>query len=76
MFKPKKPGKVRVVSDCAARYGGVCLSDCLLPGSDTIADLLKVLLKFRRGAIAMAADIEEMFLQVKLSPSDEVPVVG
>ena len=70
VFNPKKPGKVRVVFDCAARYEGVCLNNYLLPGPDTIADLLGVLLRFTRGAIAMAADILEMFLQVKLPPSD------
>ena len=70
VFNPKKPGKVRVVFYCAARYEGVCLNDCLSPRPDMIADLLGVLFRLRRGAIAMAADIEEMLLQVKLLPSD------
>ena len=66
VLKSKKPGKVRAVFDCAAKYDGVCLNDCLLPGPDTLTDPVRVLLRFRREAVAVAADIEETFLQVKL----------
>ena len=70
VINPKKPGKVRVVFDCAVRFNGVCLNDCLLSGPDTLTDLVGILLRFRRGSVAVTADIEEMFLQVKLHPSD------
>ena len=66
VINPKKPGKVRIVLDCAAKYAGTCINDCLYPGPDTTASLVGILLRFRRHPIAMAADIEEMLLQVKV----------
>ena len=63
---PKKPGKVRIVFDCASKYRGLSLNDCILQGPDWTTPLLEVLCRFRLGDVAVAADIQEMFLQVKV----------
>ena len=66
----KSTTKVRIVMDAAARYEGKSLNDCIHPGPKLQQDLLNVLIRFRSQPIAIAADISEMFLQVKLKPSD------
>ncbi|XP_014662066.1 PREDICTED: uncharacterized protein LOC106805101 [Priapulus caudatus] len=66
VFSAKKPGKLRVVFDCGAKQAGVSLNDVLLQGPDITNSLLGVLLRFRKEEIAVMADIEGMFLQVKL----------
>ena len=62
--------KFRVVFDCAARFGGVSLNNHLLQWSDLTNGLLGVLLRFRRGRIALSADIKATFHQVRLDPKD------
>lgn len=64
------PKKVRVVFDCAAKWKGTSLNDLLLQGPDQTNSLVGVLNRFREGYVAMAADIEGMFLQVKVDPDD------
>lgn len=68
---PNKPGKLRVVFDAAAEANGVCLNDELLEGPDLLRDLAGLLLRFRERAIAITADIREMFLQVKICKDDQ-----
>ena len=70
VFHPKKPGKVRVVFDCAAKYRGVSLNDVLLQGPDMTNTLIGVLTRFRQERIAIMADIESMFYQVRVRPDD------
>ena len=67
---PLKPGKVRVVFDCAARYCGTSLNQQLLQAPDLTNPLVGVLIRFRQEPIAMAADIEAMFHQVYVDPQD------
>jgi hypothetical protein len=62
-----KPEKVRIVFDCAATAQGVSLNMEVLQGPDLTNTLLGVLLRFRRDQIALMADIEAMFHQVKVS---------
>ncbi len=70
VINPKKPEKVRVVFDCAAEYKGRSLNKELLQGPDLTNSLIGVLLRFRQGAVAMAADVEAMFHQVRVPPTD------
>ena len=70
VFNPKKPEKLRVVFDCAASYQNTSLNKQLLQGPNTVNSLVGVLLRFRKEAVALAADIEEMFLQVTVPEKD------
>ena len=65
-----KPGKVRVVFDCAARFGDTSLNDQLLQGPDLTNNLTGVLLRFRQEPVALMADVEQMFHQVRVAPDD------
>ena len=65
-----KPGKVRVVFDCGAKYHGTSLNQQLLRGPDLTNSLVGVLIRFRQEFVAMAADIEAMFHQVYVDPED------
>lgn len=66
----KKPGKVRIVFDCAARYMSESLNDKAKQGPDLNNRLLNVLLRFRQHSIALTADIESMYNQVKVPVGD------
>ncbi|XP_071088902.1 uncharacterized protein [Haliotis cracherodii] len=70
VYHPKKPEKIRVVFDCAATFRGKSLNDHLLQGPDLTNTLLGVLLRFRQEPIALMADIEAMFYQVRVEPDD------
>lgn len=67
---PLKPDKVRVVYDCAARYGGTSLNQQLLQGPDQTNQLVGVLSRFRQESVGVVADVEGMFLQVLVEPKD------
>ena len=57
---PLKPDKVRVVYDCAARYGGTSLNQQLLPGPNQTNQLVGVLTRFRQGTVGVVADFVSM----------------
>ena len=46
VMNPKKPDKLRVVFDCAAKFMGVSPNDKLLQGPDLLSRLLGVLTRF------------------------------
>ena len=66
----QKLGKVRVVFDCAARFGDTSLNDQLLQGPDLTNNLPGLLLRFRQESVALMADVEQMFHQVRVAPDD------
>ena len=69
---PHKPGKVRRVSDAAARCQGISLNDCLSSGPDLLNSLAGILMRFRQELVAVSADIEAMFNQVVVPKDDKV----
>ena len=70
VLSPNKPRKVRIVFDCASRCKGVSLNDELMQGPQLMNSLLGVLTRFRSEDIALVADIEAMFHQVRVEPED------
>jgi hypothetical protein len=62
--------KLRVVFDCAARYGGTSLNDQLMQGPDLTNTLIGVLTRFRQDSVALMADIKSMFYQVQVPEAD------
>ena len=68
VYHPKKPGKLRVVFDCSAKFRGISLNDTLLTGPDLINSLVGVLCRFRKEAVAIICDIERMFHQFFVAP--------
>lgn len=65
-----RPDKVRPVFDCAASYRGVSLNSQCLQGPILTNNLIDVLLRFRQYQYAITADIESMYLQVRIPPRD------
>ncbi len=70
VIHPRKPGKVRIVFDCAAKCRGISLNDTVLQGPDLTNRLVGVLLRFRLEPVGLMGDIEAMFHQVKVCPDD------
>lgn len=70
VISDKKPGKLRVVFDCAAQFKGESLNDKCKQGPDLNNKLVHVLLRFRQHELAIMADVEAMYYQVKVSEED------
>ena len=68
VFHPMKPGKIRVVFDCAAKYREISLNSQLLQGPNLTNTLFGVLTRFRQEPVAVMSDIEAMFHQVRVFP--------
>ena len=65
---PNKPGKMRQVCNAASKFRGISLNDNLLTGLDLLQNLIGIIFRFREQQIVFTADIEAMFLQVKVPP--------
>ncbi|KAL3989127.1 hypothetical protein ACER0C_013445 [Sarotherodon galilaeus] len=70
VYHPHKPGKIRVVFDCSARFEGMSLNDYLLTGPELTNSLIGVLCRFRKGQVAIMCDIERMFHQFHVKAED------
>jgi len=66
----KKPSKLRVVFDCAAVHQDVPLNQVLMQGPEINNRLDVVLLRFCKESIALVADAEAMFCQIRICPRD------
>jgi len=68
---PKFPGSkdIRVVFDATAKYGGRCLNGSICGGPALQNPLPAVLIRFREGEYAWAADIKAMFSRIRLGGS-------
>ena len=67
IYHPRKPGQIRVVFDCSAKFNGTSLNDYLLQGPDQINNLLGILCRFRQERVAFLTDIKGMFHQFVVS---------
>ncbi|XP_058837183.1 uncharacterized protein LOC131693415 [Topomyia yanbarensis] len=67
---PRKPGKVRLIWDAAAKVDGISLNSMLLKGPDQLSSLPGVLLRFRQYKVGVSADIREMFHQLLICEPD------
>ena len=70
VFHPAKPGKTRIVFDAAAKFENTSLNDNLLQGPNLANEIVDVLIRFRKERVAVVADIQEMFHQVKVPEKD------
>ena len=71
VLSEKKPGKLRVVFDCASKFKGESLNDKCLQGPNFTNKLFDVLLRFRRHKFVIMGDIESMYYQVRVPESDK-----
>ena len=70
VINPKKPEKTHVVFDCAAKFHGKSLNEHVMQGPDLTNPLVGVLLRFWQENIALIADVEAMFHQVRVDEKD------
>ncbi|XP_062700764.1 uncharacterized protein LOC115269619 [Aedes albopictus] len=63
---PKKPQKIRLIWDAAAKVGGCSFNAKLLKGPDLLTPLPKVLCQFRKYLVAISGDLMEMFHQIRI----------
>ena len=60
----------KTIETYAYLKNGSCQSLLLQKGPDLLSNLVGVILGFREQQVAISADIEQMFMQIKVAPSD------
>ena len=70
VLNQNKPDKVRRVCNAASKFAEVSLNDNLMAGPDLLQSLIGITFRFRERKVALTADVEAMFLQLKASPAD------
>ena len=70
VLNPNKPDKVRLVCNAASKFGSISPNDNLMAASDLLQSLIEIIFRFTENQIALTADIEAMFRQVKVPPAD------
>ncbi|CAB4027867.1 Hypothetical predicted protein, partial [Paramuricea clavata] len=68
VYHPRKPNKIRVVFDSSAEFKGTSLNKELLSGPDMHNGLQGILVRFRRNAVGVMCDIEQMFHNFHVHP--------
>ena len=61
VYDPHKPGKIRAVFECSAKFVGLSLNSMFYKGPDLTNSLVGVLTRFREDRVAVMADIELTF---------------
>lgn len=67
----RKPEKLRMVFDIAAKVKSVSLNSMLLTGPDELASLVDILRRLREKLFAVGAHIKKMYHQVKIQRVDQ-----
>ncbi|XP_065677463.1 uncharacterized protein LOC124808610 [Hydra vulgaris] len=67
----KSTTKVRIVFDGSAKFNGKSINDVIYQGPKLQQDLVTVLLRFRKYPVALACDIEEMYLKIGIHKDDQ-----
>ena len=67
--KPEKPGKVNVVSDCAAQFSGKSLNDHFYRA--VLSSLTGILIRFCQKRIAVVGDVKAMYHRVQVYDEDQ-----
>ena len=63
--------KTRIVFDASAKCNNISLNNMINQGPKLQRELFDVLLRFRRYPVAIACDISEMYLKIRLCPQDK-----
>lgn len=66
----KGSAKVRIVFDAAAKFKGKSFNDRVHPGLVLQNSLPRIIIRFREGEVAWAADIQAMFSRIRLRRED------
>ena len=68
--KMTKDGKLRIIMDAKHKYKGVSFNSQCLPGPNYVNNLTKTMLRLRQFKYIVKADIEGMYMQIRLFPED------
>ena len=71
VYHCKKPDKIGVVVNCSAQFRGTSLNNELFQGPDLTNSLLGVLIRFCQEPVAIVADVQSVFLQVRVPEEDQ-----